>query len=56
MRKPLWITFDSSVTLGYFVLIKPHLRWMVKTTFEFYILFLLIPLEEGGDGKVFPLG
>lgn len=54
MRKPLWITFDSSVTLGYFVLIKPHLRWMAKPTFEFYILFLLSPLEEGGDGRVFP--
>lgn len=54
MKKPLWITFDSSVTLEFFVLIKPHLRWMAKPTFEFFVWFLLIPLEEGDDGRIFP--
>lgn len=27
---------------------------MAKPTFEFYIWFLLIPLEEGDDGRIFP--
>lgn len=46
---------NSSVTEGFFffVLIKPHLRRMAKPTFEFFVWFLLIPLEEGDDGRMF---
>lgn len=36
----------------FFVLIKPHLR-MAKPTFEIFVWFLLIPLEEGDDGRMF---
>lgn len=45
---------SSSVRVGFFfVLIKPHLRRMAKPTFEFFVWFLLIPLEEEDDGRMF---
>lgn len=39
--------------LEFFVLIKPHLWWMVKPTLESLVWFLLIPFEEWNYGRIF---
>lgn len=40
--------------LGFYVLIKPYLRWMGKPTLEPFVWFLLIPFEEWDCGRIFP--
>lgn len=39
--------------LGFFVRIKPHLGFKVKSTFEYTIWFFFIPFMEWGDRSFF---
>lgn len=42
--------------LGFFVLLKPHLRFMVTSTSEFAVWFCWIPFEEWEERQMFHVG